>query len=102
MSICASGQGFTVGETSRRLGTSATRIDEHKKEYNEINQQKFTRSQKQDSKQTNNKSAVTDHAGTENHVIDWEGRRLVATWRTKIVQKGSAKPSGSNAHNFMN
>ena len=64
-----------IGETSRRLGT---RIDENKKDCDKIKQQKFTRSQKQESKQTNNKSAITDHAGRENHVIDWEGTRLVA------------------------
>ena len=36
---------------------------------------------KKQSKQTNNKSAIIDHAGRENHVIDWEGTRLVATCR---------------------
>ena len=41
-------------------------------------EQKFTRSQKAESKQTYNKSAITDHAGRENHVIDWEGTQLVA------------------------
>ena len=34
--------------------------------------------QKQESKQINNKSAITDHAGRKNHVIDWEGTHLVA------------------------
>ena len=54
------------------------RLDEHKKDCDKIQPQKFTRAQKQESKQTYNKSSITDHAGRENHVIDWEGTRLVA------------------------
>ena len=72
---CLSCPAVYIGETSRRLGT---RIDEHKKDCDKIQPQKFTRAQKQESKQTYNKSAITDHAGRENHVIDWEGTRLVA------------------------
>ena len=81
-----------IGETSRRL---STRIDEHKKERDKVKQQQFTRSQNY--KLSNNKSAITDHADREDHVIDWEGTRLVAR-ENNIVQEGSARPSGSNAY----
>ena len=88
------------------LSSSVHRWDKHttghqnrwtKKDCDKIKPQKCTRSQKQESKQTNNKSAITDHAGRKNHVIDWEGTRLVAR-ESQIVQEGSARPSGSNAH----
>ena len=49
-----------------------------KKDCDTIIQQKLIRSQKQESKQTNNMSVITDHAGRENHVIDWDVTRLVA------------------------
>ena len=53
---CLSCPAVYIGETiSRRLGT---RIDEHKKDCDKIKPQKFTRSQKQESKQTYNKPGV--------------------------------------------
>ena len=40
--------------------------------------QSYTRSQRASVSQVYNKSAITDHAGKENHVINWEGTWLVA------------------------
>ena len=38
----------------------------------------YTRSQRASASQVYNKSAITDHTGKENHVINWEGTRLIA------------------------
>ncbi|KAK2176307.1 hypothetical protein NP493_672g01011 [Ridgeia piscesae] len=56
-----------IGETGRLL---KTRLDEHRKDADNTNNEKYTRS---------NKSAltVTDHAMTENHIIDWEGAIII-------------------------
>ena len=48
------------------------------KNTDKIKQHKFILSQNQESKQTNNKSAITNHAGKENYVIDGEGTHPVA------------------------
>ena len=64
-----------IGETSRRLGT---RIDEHKKDGDKINQQKLSCSQKQNlNKRATNRQSQTMRA-EKNHVIDWKGTRLIA------------------------
>ena len=55
------------------------RIEEHKtKDSEKMSQQKFTRSQKTMEPLHLNKSEITDNAGRENHVIDWEGTCLAA------------------------
>ena len=63
-----------IGETGRQL---KTRIDEHKKDVNSISSQTFTRNKRKESQSTIHKSAITDHVATSNHIIDWEGVKIV-------------------------
>ena len=72
---CQSCKSSYIGETSRKLSTC---IDEHKKDGQKLDGQSYTRSQRASASQVYNKSAITDHTGKENHVINWEGTRLIA------------------------
>ena len=64
-----------IGETGRVF---KTRLEEHRKEVEqEDRERKFTRSEKCTNQGTVYKSAVTDHVMHENHVIDWEGAKVI-------------------------
>ena len=63
-----------IGETGRLL---KTRLEEHRKDVDNTKNEKYTRSGKKRLMSTINKSALTDHATTENHIIDWEGVNIV-------------------------
>ena len=63
-----------IGETGRQL---KTRIEEHKKDVNSISSQTFTRNTRKLSENTIHKSAITDHVAASNHIIDWEGAKIV-------------------------
>jgi len=65
-----------VGETGRKLGL---RMKEHRKEVDSFTAGTQTRaSQVRDSSVTHNhKSAITDHAVEQNHVIDWDRVEVV-------------------------
>jgi len=39
---------------------------------------KYTRSTRKQSKSEHNKSAITDHFNTENHIIDWEEATIIS------------------------
>ena len=55
-----------------------TRLEEHRKEAElESKERRYTRSEKQVSEGKLHKSAVTDHVMRTNHVIDWEGARVI-------------------------
>ena len=60
-----------IGETGRLL---KTRLDEHRKDADNMNNEKYTRSGKKIN--VLNKSALTDHATTESHITDWEGAKV--------------------------
>ena len=59
-----------VGETGRPLNT---RIKEHRKEVEDVNNHIRTRQESRELAGTFFKSAVTDHTVHEKHTIDWEG-----------------------------
>ena len=64
-----------VGETGRKLGT---RISEHRKDVDDPkHQSRFTRTARKESLTERHKSALTDHAMRENHVIDWDNIKIV-------------------------
>ena len=53
------------------------------KDAEKVNSRRYTRASRKDSVEEVHKSAVTDHIAEHNHVIDWEG--------AKIVEKDSNK-----------
>ncbi len=63
-----------TGETGRLF---KTRLEEHKKDVENVPQEQYTRGEKKRSLSVMNKSTITDHTTQENHVIDWEGAKVV-------------------------
>ena len=63
-----------VGETGRKFGL---RIKELKKEVNSFTAGTQTRASSARESSVSYKSAITDHAVEENHVIDWDRAKLV-------------------------
>ena len=65
-----------VGETCRKF---ETRRDEHKKETDKkMASQKYTRASRKQSFDMEFKSAVAEHAVTQNHVINWDASKILA------------------------
>jgi len=76
---CGSCDATYIGETGR---TVATRVSEHEKDTERVTAGvQHTRSQRKASLTTLNKSAVTDHASRNNHVIQWSETRVLQTER---------------------
>jgi len=73
---CASCEKCYIGETGRKFGT---RLKEHKTEVVSITSKPFTRGQRASSLSEQNKSALTDHASHENHVINWSAATILDT-----------------------
>lgn len=72
---CANCDSAYIGETGRNLGT---RLSEHRKDSRSEEHRPYTRNQKRASQSVYHSSAVTDHAAQFNHVIDWDGCRILA------------------------
>jgi len=64
-----------IAETGRSFGV---RVKEHWKEIEQQEGRKYTRSTKRQSQSEQNKSAITDHVNTENHVINWDEATVIA------------------------
>ena len=62
------------GETGRKFGL---RIKEHKKEVGSFTAGTQTRASMARESSVTHKSAITDHAVEENHVIDWDKAKVV-------------------------
>ena len=71
---CADCQSVYIGETGRKLGT---RLSEHRKEVDTEHNTHFTRSQRRASENVYHKSAITDHALQNNHIIDWDHSKIL-------------------------
>ena len=65
---CANCDKTYIGETGRKFGV---RLQEHRTEVESKTRRTFTRSHRASSLTEHNKSALTDHATQENHVINW-------------------------------
>jgi len=63
-----------VGETGRKFGL---RIRKHKKEVNSFTAGTQTGASMARESSVTHKSAITDHAVEENHVIDWDKAKVV-------------------------
>ena len=72
---CMNCKATYIGETKRNL---SIRISEHKRDVTQQEKKQFTRSARKESSSEINKSAVTDHVNTRNHVIDWEQVKIVS------------------------
>jgi len=64
-----------IGETGRKLGL---RMKEHRKEVDLFTAGTQTRASRARDSSITHKSAITDHAVEENHVIDWDSAEVVA------------------------
>ena len=65
-----------IGETGRKF---STRLKEHKKEAERLasKSKNFTRQARKQSLGEQSKSAIADHALQYNHVIDWDGAKVL-------------------------
>ena len=63
-----------IGETGRAFGV---RLQEHRQEVSQRDVKAYTRSTSRSLASEQSKSAVTDHAITLNHVIDWDQAKVV-------------------------
>ena len=75
-----------LGETGRASGT---RLKEHMKDTEKVNNRRYMRVSRKDSVEEVHKSAVTDHIAELNHVIDWEGASIVK--KTQISKRGGSE-----------
>ena len=64
-----------IGQTGRHLGT---RVNEHKVDVENHEKRNYTQSARKTSTTEMNKSAITDHVNTCNHVINWDKVKIVA------------------------
>jgi len=71
---CANCDKTYIGETGRKFGV---RLEEHKTEVESKTGRAFTRSLRASSLTEHNKSALTDHATQENHVINWSQAAVI-------------------------
>ena len=71
---CGSYEKSYIEQTGRKLGT---RLKKHKEEVEAITKKPFTRSQHASSLSEQNKSAVTEHAAHDSHVINWQATTIL-------------------------
>ena len=97
---CASCEKTYIGETGRKLGV---RLQEHRSEVESKTNRAFTRSHRSSSSAESNRSALTDHAFQENHVISWSVASVIdresarsTRWIKKAVHIRKEGPRSMN------
>ena len=81
-----------LGETGRAF---RIRLNEHRKEAEQMSSKKFTQATRKVSVDEIHKSAITDHVAQHNHIIDWVGAKsLIKTLISKPAR--FMKPSDSD------
>ena len=90
---CASCEKTYIGETGRKLGV---RLQEHRSEVESKTNRAFTRSHRSSLSAESNRSALTDQAVQENHVISWSAASVTdRVWSIyQMDQGGSSYPEG--------
>ena len=63
-----------IGETKRHL---SVRLSEHKRDVHQQEKKQYTRATRKQSTSEENKSEVTDHCNTMNHLINWDQTKIV-------------------------
>ena len=91
---CASCEKTYIGETGRKLGV---RLQEHKSEVESKTNRAFTRSPRSSSSAESNRSALTDHAVQENHVISWSAASVIDRESDRSTRRQFI--SGRKVHN---
>jgi len=87
-----------VGETGRKFGL---RIKEHKKEVDSFTAGTETQASRARESSVTHKSAITDHAVEENHVIDWDKAKVVDTeaqQQTRWIKRGILDQEDTDVH----
>ena len=84
-----------IGETGRKFGL---RIREHKKEVDSFTAGTQTRASRARESSVTHKSAITDHAVEENHVIDWDKAKVVDTATDQMDKRGTLDQEDTNVH----
>jgi len=80
---CSNCETTYIGETGRKFGS---RLKEHKTEVEATTSKPFTRSQHISSLSEQNKSALTDHARHDNHIINWSESTILDRESNKRYQ----------------
>ena len=71
---CLNCENVYIGETRRKFDI---RLKEHMKDVESNKKTNYTRSERMSSLTTFNKSAITDHVIQNNHIIDWNGVKVI-------------------------
>jgi hypothetical protein len=72
-----------IGETGRQLGQ---RVKEHREEVEKETSGVQTRTRRKESSSLLHKSAITDHAAANNHVIDWDKTEVRARVDNEFIR----------------
>ena len=89
-----------IGETGRPFGV---RKKEHQKDSDKVSGRSYTRANRKISSSEQHKSAITDHIAQENHIIDWEGAKVLDkdsnSFTRKIREAIQIRRRGANSLN---
>ena len=72
--MCTYGSGCYIGQTGKHLNT---RVKEHRTELDSLPSTSQTRSQRKEPVTMRHKSAISDHACQQIHVIDWDNVDII-------------------------